>query len=120
MCVARGSVIGPFLFLVYINDIASNLGSKSMLYADDISIITKDRDLSHLEEKRRDILDKSSAWLQANKLFLNLNKTEVIYFHLINLNSDDHGCTSVKLLGINLDTKLTWNIHTQNLCKKTC
>ena len=70
--VPQGSVLGPLLFLIYVNDICNS--SKILnffLFADDTNLYS-DRNLKRLESTLNDELDNVSDWLIANKLTLNL------------------------------------------------
>lgn len=116
--VAQGSILGPFLFLVYINDLADQLPCKIMLYADDITLLTSDKNLNNIKRKNENALQIASCWLNKNQLTLNKDKTEMIYFYLNKTEFDANHDKQVKLLGIHLDPKLNWNVHTQQLCKK--
>ncbi|KAG8263868.1 hypothetical protein J6590_108258 [Homalodisca vitripennis] len=109
--VPQGSVLGPFLFTVFINDLPKFVPGKVVLYADDTTLLSSDRD-----SKLNDVImgymrERSYLWFSANKLTVNNNKTEEIVFSLRNAENK-----SVKLLGINLDSKLNWGIHTNHLC----
>ena len=116
--VPQGSVLGPFLFLVYVNDFPSFLPYNCVLYADDTTVLTTDKNLTNVQNKNIDMFRMCSTWLKCNRLHLNESKTDVMYFHLNNHMNDLNVCDSVKLLGIHLDPKLNWNVHTENLCRK--
>ena len=81
--VPQGSVLGPLLFLIYINDIckASNkLGF--YLFADDTNLLYADRNLKSLESVVNvELLNNVGDWLSANKLSLNMKKTNFVTFH---------------------------------------
>jgi len=80
--VPQGSVLGPLLFLIYVNDICNS--SKILnffLFADDTNLLYSDRNLMRLESILNDELDNVSDWLIANKLTLNLKKSNFVIFH---------------------------------------
>ena len=80
--VPQGSVLGPLLFLIYINDlpnISQNL--KFYLFADDTNIYYEAPNLSDLQITLNDELKKLSEWLRVNRLSLNVSKTNFVIFH---------------------------------------
>ena len=78
--VPQGSVLGPLLFLIYVNDMSGVIGNKLLLYADDSEILVADTDISTVENALQTDLQIVSEWLIDNKLSLHLGKTESILF----------------------------------------
>ena len=118
--VPQGSVLGPKLFLIYINDICkiSDL-LKFILFADDTTILCSHNNINDLITTANSELNKLCHWFSANKLSLNLTKTNYILFSTKHLRSDyEHTITmsntkiervdSCKFLGVYVDDKLNW------------
>ena len=75
--VPQGSVLGPLLATIYINDLPScNLFSKPRMYADDTTLTTSAEDPCGLEHKMNYDMNLIQSWLSANKLTLNVKKTK--------------------------------------------
>ena len=79
--VPQGSVLGPLLFSIYINDFHNSSAKLSFyLFADDTSLLYADTNLKSLEKTVNSELLKVSDWLNANKLTLNAKKSNYVIF----------------------------------------
>ena len=128
--VPQGSVLGPLLFLRYLNDLPSvSKVLKFNLFADDTSIYYESDNLINLQKVVNRELRKVRKWLEENRLSLNLSKTNYVIFHTpsrridefirIKLGSKILTCVDyIKYLGVLVDSTLNWNPHIAELSKK--
>ena len=128
--VPQGSVLGPLLFLIYINDLHVAIKySKTRHFADDTNLLINNNSLKQLNKHLNLDLRRLCNWLKANKISLNCSKTELIIFRHPNkkLNYDlkikINGkklipSKSVKYLGIYIDTHLNWTAQVDSLSVK--
>ena len=128
--VPQGSVLGPLLFLIYMNDIHKCSKILSfILFADDTNAFYSDTNVKALNQTLNNALIKVSKWLQVNKLTLNIKKTQVILFNAKNkkvkeplklkINGENiKQVNSTKFLGIIIDSKLTWKQHIAHIQHK--
>ena len=78
--VPQGSVLGPFLFIIYTNDLEKSIKCKCIIFADDTTIYTRGKYISLLYDGMNDDLRQLSNWFKVNKLSLNIGKTNYILF----------------------------------------
>ena len=79
--VPQGSVLGPLLFLIYINDLHLSIHySTTRLFADDTNLLIKNNCLKQLKKQLNLDLRGLNNWLKANKISLNSGQTELIIF----------------------------------------
>lgn len=128
--VPQGSILGPLLFIIYINDMHSAV-SKSTVYhfADDTNLLYYNKDPKQLSKVMNRDLATLYDWLCANRLSLNVAKTEFTIFKpphkvlesritLKLAGKKIFESPKVKYLGIILDSKLCWKTHINELSKK--
>ena len=129
--VPKGSVLGPLLFLIYINDLPDGITSICKIFADDTSLFSKVLDVNESTKKLNLDLEKISEWAFQWKMHFNPDPNkqanEVIFSRKSKVhshppltfnNNDVKKCPHQKHLGIILDSKLDFNIHVDNKIKK--
>ena len=130
--VPQGSLLGPFLFSLFINDVCElpfNINTKIALYADDTAIFCKSRSLPIAEKILQKELQTISIWLKKNELSLNVKKTKAMLIgtlgrvrnRRLNLTMEGDQIEQVnefKYLGVIIDQHLTWKGHIDMISSK--
>lgn len=131
--VPQGSVLGPILFVLMVNDVVSYINNKVtntdiVLFADDTNAVICDKSLNELEKKANLLVNGFKYWFDSNNLTLNSKKTSAILFKTtardndeINLyiNNDKIDLTNkVKFLGVVIDENLNWKSELEEIENK--
>ena len=128
--IPQGSVLGPILFMLFVNDISQNVHIGSInLYADDCLVYCTGSTVIDVNEKLQKCIDDASSWYTGNKLVLNVEKSNTMLITSkhkhqtlnTNVNIELYGsslqqvqCT--KYLGVTLEQSLSWDTHINDLC----
>ena len=131
--VPQGSVLGPLLFLIYVNDINRHvhLGACN-LYADDTLVYCNGSTMSELKHNIQQCVSDIHEWYDKNKLVINKSKSSVMLattrqriLHIDNNDLDVHigdyklvQSDCIDHLGLKIDETISWNMQTDNICKK--
>jgi hypothetical protein len=128
--VPQGSILGPLLFLLYINDLPNAIKHKALhiLFADDTSILITNPNSNQLQSDLNTVSAQLNKWFKSNLLFLNFDKPHFIQFN------NASKCTSVteieyedeqisianeaKFLGLYINNNLSWKTHIESIKNK--
>ena len=127
--VPQGSNLGPLLFLVFVNDLASCIKhTRLLLFADDIKLFTAVKTVDDCECLQRDI-DSISAWCFSNDLLLNESKTkvmsfsrkrEILSFPYVLDSTDITRVEVIRDLGVFMDPAINFNHHVTTIANASC
>ena len=126
--VPQGSILGPLLFVIYINDIPGIADfAKFILYADDANIIITGHNIVEIEEQLSRLSAALLKWVNENGLKLNLRKTNYMIFSRQNMrdnlnvmlgNTPIERKSEARFLGILIDDRLNWSKHIRTVKMK--
>ena len=131
MGVPQGSILGPLLFLLYVNDLPNASSVLSFIqFADDTSLFIKGKSLHDMSTLMNEQLTIVTEWLKINKLSLNISKTKYMIMTSRGKKYNDNTCeilidgkvidcvSEFRFLGIVIDNYLTWKSHIAHVCNK--
>ena len=128
--VPQGPVLGPHLFLIYINDLHNSIKfSQSFHFADDICLLNIQNTISKINKSLNKDLKELSFWINVNQITLNVAKAEVILFKTKHKPCNTgltlklfrkrlYRAKYLGYLGIKIDENLNWKIHIHDLVSK--
>ena len=126
--VPQGSILGPTLFSLYVNDLPQFTEPSVRLFADDTIMIMSDNSLDNLNNTANNDAKITDKWLTSNKLALNTSKTSFMLFSTKKMSADKFSLTIrgekinrtpvAKYLGLLIDEKLKFDVHVKHVCKK--
>ncbi|XP_049789668.1 uncharacterized protein LOC126195196 [Schistocerca nitens] len=123
--VPQGSILGPLLFLYYINDMPCQVQSDTILYADDSTAVVCCKNEVDLIRHIEQTLGEVEAWVKNNNLTLNFTKTEIVHFttkqsaqsisEIRYMDKKLETADCVKFLGMLVNKNLLWSHHVDNI-----
>lgn len=128
--IPQGSILGPLLFNIYVNDVAYiDEDCRFVMYADDISLYFSGNTITELETKANNVLAILNSWSLTNSLSINVSKTKAVLFRPRNKKVDltlslTLGTCNIELvptvknLGVIFNECMSWNPHVQSVCRR--
>ena len=128
--VPQGSIIGPLLFLIYVNDMVNSVKHGNVkMFADDTNIFYSGKDVNNMISIIENDMDLLNDWLKVNKLCVNVKKCNFMVIQGRNKKKADdikikfcnkylEEVNSCKYLGVYIDNNLTWKCHITHVCTK--
>ena len=130
--VPQGSILGPIMFICFVNDLPLQFENcKIISYADDSQILISARSSKEIQQRLEKLIYTAQKWYTANSLLNNASKTEIMVIsrrknkEKFDININDSGKpkklqlkSSIKILGVHLDEELNWTRHTNEVNKR--
>ena len=145
--VPQGSILGPILFLIYINDLKNCTDLFTLLFADDSNFLISGKNFTEIKLKLNNELKKISDWFRSNQMSLNPDKTKIMIFNknentidwnalniklnfnnenefdpekikILNYVNSSSNIPAIKFLGVFIDPSLNFKYHVEHLRKK--
>lgn len=122
----QGSVLGPILFNIYVNDIPQKPGTMLSLFADDTAILARSPNIKYIYAALQKHIDTLEIWLNQWKVKINVSKSAAVFFSkkiikppkLSMYGEQLNWDTKTRYLGVILDARLTWKPHFEFITAK--